>query len=415
MTIRVLMFGWEFPPFNTGGLGTACYGLTKELVKNGAKVTFVLPKGPKALKSHNSHVDIVIANNIEIADLDMRHVDSLLAGYMTAGSYQETLQRVRTVIERDGAGDQGLYGKNLYEEVYRYAEQAKMVAQLTDYDIIHAHDWMTYQAGMEAKRISNKPLVIHVHATEFDRTGGHPNQYIYDIERAGMHAADMIICVSNYTKGMVLQHYGVPEEKVRVVHNGVDFTNFTEEAPRIQNNDKVVLFLGRVTIQKGPDYFLYAAKRVLEHEPDAKFVVAGNGDMMPFLVNKATEMGIHDKFLFTGFLRGKDIDRAYKMARVYVMPSISEPFGITPLEAMRNGTPVIISKQSGVSEVVNHAFKVDFWDIDEMSNKIISILRHSPLKEEIASNAEREVSGLNWETPAQKCMAVYSETLSRVA
>jgi glycosyltransferase involved in cell wall biosynthesis len=321
---------------------------------------------------------------------------------MTSEEYdQEVLQQT------EGKGAPKIYGKNLFQEVERYAKKAELIAQSEDYDVIHAHDWMTYKAGMRAKMISKKPLVVHVHATEFDRTGGlGVNQAVYDIEREGMHAADAIVAVSKFTKDKIVEHYGVTPDKIHVVHNAVEQRDINELKKK---GDKIVLFLGRITLQKGPDYFLYAAKRALEADPHIKFVIAGKGDMSPFIIEKAAELGISDKILFAGFLRGPDIDRAYRMADLYVMPSVSEPFGITPLESMSNGTPVLISKQSGVSEVISNCLKVDFWDVDDIANKMVSVLRYDILQESLTENGHFEVKKFNWDDSARKCISVYNK------
>lgn len=398
--MKVLMFGWEFPPFNSGGLGTACYGLTNGLNKMKAQVTFVLPKAFPNLKA-----DFVKLISADIPDLEITGINSPLAGYITSSKYSELTR-----------GKEGIYGKTLYEEVKRYAQKASQIAKENEFDIIHAHDWLCYPAGIEAKKASGKPLVVHVHATEFDRTGGHPNQYVYDIERKGLEEADSIITVSNFTKEMVAKHYGIPHEKITVVHNAVEFSkkelkNEPLALSALKEKEKIVLFLGRITLQKGPDYFIYAAKKVLEIMPNVKFIIAGSGDMERFIIEKVAEMGIADKVLFTGFLRGKDIDRAYQMADLYVMPSVSEPFGITPLEAMKNNTPVIISKQSGVSEVINHCLKVDFWDINQIADRIIAALKYKELHNELKSSGSEEVKKFDWKIPAEKCMDVYKKIL----
>lgn len=407
--MHVLMFGWEFPPYNSGGLGTACFGLTKALASNDVKVSFVLPKAPDDAKS--DHVDLIIASNLKVENVKFHEINSLLVPYVDSQSYSKRYEKYKITHGQGNSSNLSLYGKDLYSEVYRYAESAKLIAMMLSFDLIHAHDWMTYPAAINAKKISGKPLVVHVHATEFDRTGGHPNQYIYDIERESMHAADTIIAVSNYTRNFIIEHYGVSPDKVEVVHNAVEFNDYHELDIKKNPDEKIVLFLGRITIQKGPDYFLYAAKKVLEKEKNVKFIIAGSGDMEPFIIEKAAELGIANKVLFAGFLRGKDIDRAYRLADVYVMPSVSEPFGITPLEAIRNGTPVIISKQSGVSEVLTHALKVNFWDVNEMANKIIAVLRHPPLRHTIMENATDEVNKMTWDTPAKKCKHIYNKTL----
>jgi len=405
--MKVLMFGWEFPPYNSGGLGTACEGLTKGLNKHGKDVIFVLPKAYPKMKSN--FVKLVSADVSK--HMKKIEVNSIIKGYMSEHEYKDEYSR--GVLTTGKPKKASLYGKNLYKEVYRYATNAKLIAKKENFDIIHAHDWMTYEAGINAKKASKKPLVIHVHATEFDRTGNNPNPYVYDIEKKGMREADSIIAVSNFTKERIVQNYGVPSKKIHVVHNAVEFNEnrFPEHSFKIKDKDKVVLFLGRITIQKGPDYFLYAAKKALEIDPNIKFIVAGSGDMEKFMIEKAAEFGIADKVLFTGFLRGKDIDKAYQMADLYVMPSVSEPFGITPLEAMRNNTPVLISKQSGVSEVIQHCMKVDFWNINQMVNKMIGILKYKELSETLKTHGLKEVKKFDWGNPAKKCISIYNKTM----
>ena len=397
--MKVLMFGWEFPPLSSGGLGTACYGLTKGLSNKGVEITFVLPYSFDTEDA--DFVKLVSAGNIKI-----KKIASALQPYMSSEEYKRSLGKKQKPR---------IYGSTLFEEVHRYTLAAEKIAEEEEFVIIHCHDWMTFGAGVRAKRKKNKPLVLHVHSTELDRTGGHHvNQYVYDLERYGMHKADKIIAVSNFTKNKIVTHYGVPAEKIRVVHNAVDFSqHYYDESFEIKKTDKVVLFLGRVTLQKGPDYFVYAAKKVLEHEKNVKFIIAGSGDMEPFIVEKAAELGISSNILFAGFLSQNDVDRAYKMADVYVMPSVSEPFGITTLEAMKNKAPVIVSKQSGVSEVIKHCLKVDFWDINEMSNKIIALLRYKPLHETLKESGYFEVKKFNWDIPAEKCINVYNELISK--
>ena len=405
--MKVLMFGWEFPPFNTGGLGTACYGLTKALSKQGINITFVIPTAPRPIKS--DFVNLIVAACTGF--LDIKRISSLLVPYISSKGY-DNMYRQRSIKSDKNFGL--IYGQNLFDEVKRYAMKAREIAENESFDLIHCHDWMTYLAGIEAKKISKKPLIVQVHATEFDRTGGHPNQAVYDIERMGMHAADLIIAVSNFTKNKIVEHYGISHEKVFVVHNAVEFTSFPDKEDfRIKSQDKIVLFLGRITLQKGPDYFIDAAKKVLENEKNIKFIIAGSGDMEADMIEKVARLGIAKHVLFTGFLRGDDIDRAYKMADLYVMPSVSEPFGITPLEAMRNGTPVIISKQSGVSEVIKNCLKVDFWDIDEMANKIIAVLNYNALHHCLKEHGLIEIKKISWNDSAKKCINVYERVLSK--
>ncbi|MDO8492678.1 MAG: glycosyltransferase family 4 protein, partial [bacterium] len=365
MATKVLMFGWEFPPHNSGGLGVACLGLTRALAREGFDITFVLPK---MVPISSGHVKIKFA---DISNVRFKSINSPLSPYLTSGKYGKLF-----------GGGSGLYGPNLISEVKRYALLGGALVLEDEYDVIYAHDWLSFGAGLEAKRISGKPLIVHVHATEFDRCGGASgiNNEVYELERVGMEDADCVIAVSQFTKDTITRYYGIPAEKVIVVHNGVDDATFpyremksTRLGALKKAGYKIVLFAGRITLQKGPDYFIRAAKRVLEYNPKVIFLVVGSGDMERQVMQEAAYYKIADKVLFTGFLRGDDLAESYDIADLYVMPSVSEPFGITPLESMRVGTPVIISKQSGVSEVVHHALKVDFWDTEEMANKILSV------------------------------------------
>lgn len=426
--MKVLMFGWEFPPFKSGGLGTACYGLTKALSQNGVDITFVIPKAPYDIKG--DFVDLLVANNFDLiqntennsfSKLDVKYIDTIITPYMTFSQYDFTKskfdkKRIRQMIRVNPSTnkDDSVYGKNLYEEVMRYTEKAKLIAAYSDYDVINCHDWMTFRAGIKAKELSGKPLVCHIHATEFDRSSGGVNQTVYDLEREGFEKADIIIANSNLTKNNVTNHYGIDPNKVKVVHLGIDQN---EKEYKIENakkiHDKVVLFLGRVTFQKGPDYFLKAAKEILRFEPDTKFIVAGDGDMLPDMINMACSLGISKHVSFSGFLKGKDVHKAFQMADVYVMPSVSEPFGLTPLESVKNGTPTVISYQSGISEVFNNTLKCNFWDIEKLTDKVVSILRYNALKDELIKNANNEVKHMGWETPSIKCKEIFDEAIKK--
>ncbi|MBI4438643.1 glycosyltransferase family 4 protein [Candidatus Woesearchaeota archaeon] len=391
--MKVLMFGWEFPPQSTGGLGTACYGLTKALSHLGVSITLVLPT------AENINADFL---KVVGANVRVKAIKSSLRPYVSAQHYSKSYRKST------------LYGRSLFEEVKRYAEAAGEIAAEEDFDIIHCHDWLTFEAGLAAKKVSGKPLIVHVHATEFDRTGGlGVNQHVYDSERKGMEKADYVISVSRYTKNKIVSHYGISPDKVHVVHNAVEKTPMRQlEEFALKKHNKIVLFLGRITLQKGPDYFLYAARKVLDVEPSAKFVISGSGDMEEFIIHKAAEMGMSQSVLFTGFLTGKDVERAYQLADVYVMPSVSEPFGITALEAMHSKTPVIVSKNSGVSEVATHCLKVDFWDTDQLANKIIGVLRYNPLRQTMTENAETELLRISWINSAKKCVELYNKATS---
>jgi glycogen(starch) synthase len=421
--MRVFMVGWEFPPFISGGLGTACYGLAKAMDRMGMEVLFVLPKMPGGGSASvlNPSGQVVGFKNVAF-----RSVSSplSLSVYSTPAEYKRRLAQFagqcgsgKGCIQFEIAEGAMQYSGSLYEEVHRYAQAVAGIAAVEDFDVVHAHDWMTYPAGVAAARLSGRPLVVQVHSTEFDRSGEHVNQMIYDIERMGMHAADRIIAVSNFTRNIIINRYGVEPEKVEVVYNGVTQNeSYTPgDYERIDERERIVLFLGRVTMQKGPDYFIAAAKKVLEVIDNVRFVVAGSGDMMNRIVEMAAGAGIGHKVTFTGFLRGSDVDRVYGMADLYVMPSVSEPFGIAPLEALNHNVPVLISKQSGVAEVLRSALKVDFWDVNEIANKIVAVLKYGPLRKTLGTEGGYEAKKLKWEDSARRCLEVYNKAMARAA
>ena len=428
------MLGWEFPPFISGGLGTACYGLTRAMGQLGIKITFVLPR--PVTSKYASHLKLLTpgcwqpTTSFEIDKLKnvaFRIISSPLKPYSSPDVYHKQIEKTlrhKQKMHQSLTGQKptssfitmgGIdYSGNMYEEVHRYATIAGQLAAKEQFDIIHAHDWMTYPAGVVISSISGKPLIVHVHSTEFDRSGENVNQMIYDIERRGMELASKVIAVSNFTRDIIISRYGINGDKVEVVYNGVQRNNngnLLNTRMGIKKNEKVVLFLGRITMQKGPEYFLRAAKKVLEVMDDVKFVMAGCGDLMHRAVEMAAELGIGHKVLFTGFLQGEDVQRIYKMADLFVMPSVSEPFGIVPLEALDNDVPVIISKQSGVSEVLTHALKVDFWDVNEIANKIIAVLKYPPLKTTLANHGNSEIRKLRWEDSAAKCIEIYTQCI----
>lgn len=400
--MKVLMFGWEFPPFNSGGLGTACFGLTRGLSRKNVEVIFVLPK---KVDVEADFLKFIFGDE---TSPNKYIINSLLDAYITSEIYAG-----RVSIE--DAKRRAMYGASLFDEVMRYGSIGGDIARTENFDIIHAHDWLTFPAAIEAKKVSGKGLVVHIHATEFDRGGGNGvNQEVYKIEKKGMEEADVVITVSGFTKQKVMENYGIPENKIKVVHNAIDYENYAlNEIHNLKKTHKIVLFLGRVTLQKGPDYFVYTAKKVLEHYKDVIFVVAGSGDMEKMIIKKVAELNMADKFIFAGWLRGNDTAKAYQMADLFVMPSVSEPFGLTPLESLIQGTPVLISNQSGVSEVLNHCLKTDFWDIDEMANKIVSVLRYDELKRCLSNNGRDEVKKLSWDKPAESCLDIYDEIIRR--
>lgn len=423
------MFGWEFPPHITGGLGTACYGLVKGLAKNNVEVIFVVPKAYG--DEDKSIVKILDASDIEINQdilsiedfwkkITFMEVGSNLIPYVSPEEFEKISSQnildktdVNQTIFRTKYQFSGEYGKDLLEEVSRYAVIAGALALKNNFDVIHAHDWLTYPAGIAAKSVSGKPLVIHVHATEFDRSGENVNQNVYDIERKGMQAADRVITVSNYTRNIVITRYGIDESKVFTVHNAVEFEKDTHDNQHWQKTvpEKVVTFLGRVTFQKGPDYFVEAANLVLSKYKNVRFVMAGSGDMLNRIIRRVAELQISDKFHFTGFLKGDDVNRMFMQSDVYVMPSVSEPFGISPLEAMRAHVPVIISKQSGVAEVLQHALKIDFWDIDAMADAMYGLLNYNGLSNMFRRLGQEEVLRLKWENAARQVNEIYHSVI----
>lgn len=393
------MFGWEFPPHNSGGLGVACQGLARALAAKNVELTFVLPK---KIGVNEPYFRFRFA---DVPNMTIAEVDSILAPYITSSGYRMTI---------NGMEDVGMYGSTLFEEVKRYAALARSIARTERFDVVHSHDWLSFGAGISAKEVSSRPFVAHVHATEIDRAAGNPHPYIYEQERIGVSKADRIIAVSAYTKKILVDHYGAKDEKVDVVHNGIDKScyNFNFEEPSgiaklKQKGYGIVLFVGRITVMKGVDYLLRAAARVVAHKPKTIFVIAGSGDMENQIMREAAEFGISDKVVFPGFLRGKDLSDAYRSADLFVMPSVSEPFGLTGLESLIHGTPVLLSKQSGVSEVLSNALKSDFWDVEDMADKILSALEYSSMRSELIRNGAREADAYTWDRAAQKCLSVY--------
>ncbi len=518
--MRVFMLGWEFPPFISGGLGTACYGLTRGLDEIGVEVCFVLPTAVPLGEEVAAprHVQLRTPANIpeatmtgqagqasqarqgqgeqdapdaagEFSHLEVHKLPASLQAYASPERYdrqlQEALDKARreTLAQTPGqaigqapssqvitrkpgqvsdtpaqasagtsaeaeyvdAGESGPavgpaaapatgpapaehaasfpqgsfvmggagvhYDGDLVGQIHRYAALAVELAKGEDFDVIHAHDWMTFPAGQAVARATGKPLVVQVHSTEFDRSGPDVNQQVYDIERAGMHAASRVVCVSHLTRNIVMHRYGVDGGKIDVVYNAVDLPNDAMQMKPISQGEKIVLFLGRVTMQKGPEYFLLAAKKVLEKFQSVRFVVAGSGDMIRSCIQMVADLRLGRYVTFTGFLRGPDVQRVFEMADLYVMPSVSEPFGIAPLEALSHNVPVIISKQSGVSEVLTHVLKVDFWDTDEMANKILAVLRHEPLQKTLRQQGQFELQKFSWQDSAKKIKSVYETVI----
>lgn len=429
--MRVLMFGWEFPPHISGGLGTACFGLTRGLSAiSDLQVLFVVPKAFG--DEQQQGINLIGANQVPIKHrklhlkhfskkLDYIEVGSRIMPYTDPDEYFQihksknedgAFQYVQT-DEKGQIPFTGTYGADLLQEIHNYALVSNVIAQDYSFDLIHAHDWLTYPAGIAAKEATGKPLVIHVHATDFDRSGGSVNPAVFNIEKRGMDAADKVIAVSNLTRRTVIEKYGIDPDKVVTVYNAVEPLE-KKEKPAFQKgtNEKVVTFLGRITMQKGPEYFVEAAHRVLQKTKNVRFVMAGSGDMMHRMVRRAAQLKIMDKFHFTGFLRGEEVFSMLAMSDLYVMPSVSEPFGISPLEAMQSNVPVLISHQSGVAEILTYAIKTNFWDVDAMADAIYGVLQYPALSKMFVKHGKKEVFSLKWEKSALNVKTVYDEVIA---
>ncbi|HLC76199.1 MAG TPA: glycosyltransferase family 4 protein [Candidatus Peribacterales bacterium] len=404
MSLHSLMFGWEYPPKHLGGLGVACQGIVQGLLKHGARVTLVLPHG--GIDS-SENLDIKFPTESRLKEM---RIKSMLQPYDSPATFNE---RLAQEITKNPRADVNLYGKDLGEAVWEYEELAVELTKEIKPDVVHSHDWMTLGAGRRAARYHRVPLVAQVHATELDRTDNKPNMWIYEKEQKGLHAADHIIAVSNYTKEILVREYGIRASKIDVVHNGAPFAATSENmAPKLSQgntNHPMVLFIGRLTVQKGPFHFLEAARTVHNMNPDVRFVMAGDGYLLSELMERSLSMGLHDAVIFAGKVSNHEARKLYEHASCFVMPSISEPFGLVALEAIAHGTPVILSKQSGVREVVPHSLLVDFWDTEKLADCILTVLRETPLALQLQSEAPRVLQHLTWENQAAKILSVYDK------
>lgn len=424
--MRILMLGWEYPPHISGGLGVACKGLTTALAEINTSVTFVIPRvygdehadhmqlmGTTVVHEDGSETDIVN----EITTIG---VPAFLQPYWSPEDFSRAkealaLQRA-DAVSRQQQGEtvkrQVHYGSDIFEEVARFTQRVLTLASQLQFDIIHAHDWMTFSAGVSLKNITGKPLIVHVHSLERDRSGEGGNERIQSFERLGMENADAVVSVSSYTAELIAQEYRVPMDKLHVIHNGLyQQSRVNREKSRLAGGKKIVLFLGRVTRQKGPDYFVEAAARVLSVDPDILFIMAGSGDMLPRLQERVRELGIEDSFSFPGFLNDREVEDMFAAADLYIMPSVSEPFGIAALEAINQNTPALISRQSGVREVVKHALSFDFWDIDRLADLILNSLLYDELRYDMVHMARQEVARLRWSVSAEKTKQLYGQLL----
>jgi glycosyltransferase involved in cell wall biosynthesis len=397
------MFGWEYPPHHLGGLGVACQGLVEGLISNGVRVTLVLPH---AHSGGGGALNIVSPTSSELSEI---RVCSLLSPYQTADQYDSQINTVDESLAN-------IYGHNMGEAIEKFTEMSVEMTKDVEADVVHCHDWMTYEAGRRAARYHRKPLVAHIHATELDRTNFQPNEYIYAREKRGFEAADKIIAVSHYTKGILQKYYGISGDKIAVLHNGS-----SEQHPHIDHitsqylqkkQHPLILFLGRLVLQKGAVQFLEMAEHVHAQRPDVQFVMAGDGPMLPELVDRAIGMGLQDSVVFAGKVSREETRKLYAKADCFVMSSLSEPFGLVALEAIAHGTPVVLSKQSGAAEVVSDCFSVDFWDTDKMADCVLTILREEPLALQLISQAPRTLQRLTWQNQAGNLRSMYHDVIT---
>jgi len=395
--MKVLTFGWDYPPETTGGLGIACLGLTRELAHEGVEVVFVLPRSQRV----QGNARFIFADVEKM--VKTREVGSSLVPYKGSQSIVDVY---------DATGKRVIYSRTILQEVHAFAHKAAQIAREEEFDLIHAHDWTSYLAGIAAKKASGKPLILHVHATAFDQAASdHVDPEVYKIEREAFAEADCIITVSNFTKNILITKHEVPHEKIDVVHNGCDTHEPIRHMPALEElraqGKKIVMYHGRITIQKGVDYFVEAARRVVDMDPNVIFVISGKGDMMGQIMHKVGALGLSEHVIFAGALWYEERDRMYQSVDLVVMPSVSEPFGLVPLEAIQHGTPSLISKQSGVSEVISHVLKVDFWDVDDMANKILATLRYPVMRQQLAREGRSELYKLSWKNAAVKVINLY--------
>ncbi|MFH1364895.1 MAG: glycosyltransferase family 4 protein [Candidatus Aenigmatarchaeota archaeon] len=395
--MNILMLGWEFPPFTSGGLGTHCYNITKCLSSKGINISFVIPGYEGEVDSNN--VKIIKAGKgklIKIGVSMVPYLPSVPISFKSQGN--EKASRI--------------YGESFFSDIMKFSDSAFEATKNIDCDVIHCHDWMTFLAGMKIRDEKKKPLIVTVHSTEYDRTGSLcPNPWISDIEWQGMSSADRVITVSSYMKKQLIERYSIPEDKIDVVYNSIDSEKYSRDKVSFGLDEKIVLFLGRITLQKGPDYLLKAAKKVLDYNKKVRFIFVGKGDMLPQLIEESINLGISDHVTFTGYQ--ENIEKYYRMADLFVMPSVSEPFGIVVLESMASGIPVITSKMSGVIEVAKHVMSVDFWDVDKMASNIIGALEYDCMRHELSRNGLKEIKSMSWMGSAEKTIDVYNKTINQ--
>lgn len=429
--LKVLKLGWEFPPLINGGLGIACLGLSRALAKR-VDLQVIVPKSDPGTRFDG--FGLLGLNNTRLEELqsvegryrfssfaevesvplhfypyDSEEEEMLSQEVKRQGGWARFASTTRRQLDLFKFGE--LYGADVGAKVIEFAKVAAKLALQRDFDIVHAHDWMTYLAGVEVKRATGKPLVVHLHASQYDRAGSDARGWIFDLEKFGMEQADAVIPVSNYTGKIVRDHYEIKGDKIFPVHNGADKVEHFRSEKKFP--EKLVLFLGRLTAQKGPEFFLQIAQKVLAETDDVRFVMAGTGDKLKSLIETKAFAGLGGRFHFTGFLNKEKVNELLSMTDVYCMPSVSEPFGLSALEAAQFNIPAVISKQSGVAEVLEGALKADYWDVDLMAHHIAQILTDPELREQLVNQAAKDVDAATWDAAAEKVENIYQKVLAR--
>jgi len=395
------MLGWELPPHNSGGLGVACYYMSKALALQGAKIDFVVPYA-----ADHSDIDFMTVHSATPLTPLQRYG---LGAYDSKTIFESSLSKA----DINNLGDMRGVQK-------RYVQFVESLVLQTHPDAIHAHDWLTMEAGMRAKQITGAPLIVHVHATEFDRSGAEAgNPLVHEIEYQGLLMADRIIAVSNITKSLIMQKYNIPENKIEVIYNAIDTLSYNDgysydyrtyrylEALKAEGYT-IVSTVTRFTIQKGLTHFIRAAARASEKYHKFAFLLAGDGEQRDELVALAADLGIADKVFFTGFVRGKQWRDAYSVSDIFVMSSVSEPFGLTALEAAHHDNAIVVTKQAGVGEVLHSVFRYDFWDIDRLADELVGIATSSALSESLKQNVKHEYDRISWHDVANDCLRIYN-------
>ncbi|MEO0311593.1 MAG: hypothetical protein RIQ89_1250 [Bacteroidota bacterium] len=422
------MLGWEFPPVINGGLGVACHDLCASLAKE-AQVSMIIPKSSLGFKVAN--LNLIGLNQIDAVTLkditkeysnevfkDIRYIESNLNPYIPSGLVEQSTSDLSKYITKIKINQEqlevfnidDLYGGDVIEKVKVFGKIAARVADTMDFDIIHAHDWMTMIAGMEIKSRTGKPLVLHIHSLEIDRGGEHSRGWVFDMEKQGMEYADLIMPVSDFTGNIIKKYYGIPAHKIHTVHNGIrPVTPFRRPKPF---KEKMVLFVGRLTRQKGPEYFVDIAHKVLSEREDVRFVMAGTGEFHKPLIDRSSKLKIGNRFHLTGFLNLDKVRSLLSMADVYVMPSVSEPFGLSAVEAVQFGIPCVISKQSGVAEVLKGSLKFDYWDTYRAADYIVNLLERPVLHQKIVEDAFVDLKHISWDHSAKRVISLYQSQLN---